>query len=279
MSISLLSKQFDPLTRQEILALHPGKWSDEDLLKVVKYFEEEKKDRDRAMAVTELILGSPQMGTLDYDMLYLDIIGYYRWKDDFPAALWWAYAFIAFGEQHENSLNRANHIRDLAEIYLEAGDLNTGLALITRLAQASPDDIWNFNTLSFALTRAGLLGLALEVLDRALALTAKNDLEHLKKQLADKRREVEERLPGTPDRSDEISPEVLADFRAALLAPTPNRRKSKGKKKDTPYLPPTSRLLNESQAGNASLEAEILAQGKVVSPRIDPDGVRRGIAC
>ena len=268
MSISPLSKQFDPLTRQEILALHPGKWSDEDLLKVVKYFEGEKKDRDRAMAVTELILGSPQMGILDYDMLYLDIIGYYRWKDDFPAALRWAYAFIAFGEQHENGLNRDNHIRDLAEICLEAGDLNTGLALFTRLAQTSPDDIWNFNTLSFGLPRAGLPGLALEVLDRALVLTAEKDPEHLKKQLADQRREVEERLPGTPDCSDEISPEVLADFRAALLSPTPNRSKSTGKKKNAPYLPPTSQLLNESQAGNASLEAEILAQGKVLIPEL-----------
>ena len=212
MSISPLSKQFDPLTRQEILALHPGKWSDEDLLKVVKYFEGEKKDRDRAMAVTELILGSPQMGILDYDMLYLDIIGYYRWKDDFPAALRWAYAFIAFGEQHENGLNRDNHIRDLAEICLEAGDLNTGLALFTRLAQTSPDDIWNFNTLSFGLPRAGLPGLALEVLDRALVLTAEKDPEHLKKQLADQRREVEERLPGTPDCSDEISPRFWPIF-------------------------------------------------------------------
>ena len=269
MSMSSLVNQFDALTSKQILALRPGVWGDEDLLEALKYFNQEKKDRDRAIAVAELILHSPQMVNVDYYTLYLDLIGYYRWKGDFPAALSWAHALITFGEQHEDGLNRANHVRDLAETYLEAGDLDTGLALFTRLDQASPGDIWNYNALGFVLVRAELPELALEVLDRALALTAKNDPEHLKNQLTDQRRKVEERLTGTPDHSGEISPDVLADFRAALLPPVPpKRRKSTGHEEAAPYLPPITRMLTVGPAGDAILEAEILAQGKVLIPEL-----------
>ena len=189
MRLSPLIKQFSSMTRPQILSLRPGTWGDTDLMEAVKYFETEKKDRDRAMAVAELILCSPQMADLDYDTLFLDLVGYYRWKEDYSSALRWAYTQITFDEQHENGLNRDNHVRDLAETYLEAGDLNTGLALFTRLALASPGDIWNYNTLGFILPRVGLPRLAIEILDHALALTSKSDPEYLAKQLTQQRQD------------------------------------------------------------------------------------------
>ncbi|MDI6769105.1 MAG: DUF1186 domain-containing protein [Anaerolineales bacterium] len=270
MSISSIVKQFDALTRDQILALRPGSWGDLDLLDALKHFETEKKDRDRAMAVAELILRSPQVSDVDYIMLYLDLIGYYRWKRDFPAALRWAHALIAFGEQHEDDLNRSSHVRELAETYLQAGDLDTGLALFTHLARANPGDIWNYNSLGcFALPWAGLPRLALEVLDYALALVAKNDPERLKKQLTDQRRKIEEKLSSTPDRTGDVSPDVLAEFRAALLPPAlPRRERSTRHEYAAPYLPPITRLLDAGPAGDATLEAEILAQGKVLIPEL-----------
>ena len=269
MSKPSLIKQFDALTREQILALRPGAWGDEDLLEVLKYFESEIKDRHRAMAVAELILHSPQMASVDYYEPYLDVIGYYRWEGDFPAALSWAYALVTFCEQHEHGPNRANNIRDLAETYLEAGDLETGLALFTRLAQASPGDIWNYNSLGFVLPGAGLPGLALEVLDRALTLSAENDPEILKKQLTDQRREIEAELGKTPDRSGEVSADVLADFIAALLPPiSPTRRKTNKHEEATPYLPPITRLISVGAADDEMLEGEILAHGKVLIPEL-----------
>jgi tetratricopeptide (TPR) repeat protein len=269
MSTSSIVKQLDALTRDQILAIRPGSWSDLDLLEPLKHFEKEKKDRDRAMAVAELILRSPQVGNVDYLMLYLDVTGYYRWKHDFPAALRWAHSLIAFSEQHGGDLNRANHIRDLAETYLQAGDLDTGLALFTRLAQASPGDIWSYNSLGFGLPRAGLPRLALEVLDYALKLVAKNDPEHLKKQLADQRRKVEETLSSAPDRTGDISPDVLAGFRAALLQPVlPRRKRSTRHGYTASYLSPIARLLDSGPAGDATIEAEILTQGKVLIPEL-----------
>ncbi len=89
MILPLLIMQFDAMTREQILELRPGEWSDEEILEALKYFESEKKDRNRAMAVAELILRSPQMGNIDYYMMYLNLNGYYRWKGDFPAALRW----------------------------------------------------------------------------------------------------------------------------------------------------------------------------------------------
>lgn len=46
-------KQFDPLTREQILAIRPGTWGDFELLDVLKYFETERKDRlNKAVAPT-----------------------------------------------------------------------------------------------------------------------------------------------------------------------------------------------------------------------------------
>jgi len=266
------------MTRHQILSLRPGTWGDKDLMEAVKYFESEKKDRDRAMAVAELILCSPHMAELDYDTLFLDIIEYYRWKEDYPSAFRWAYTLITFDEQHENGLNRDNHVRDLAEICLEAGDLNTGLALFTRLAQASPGDIWNYNTLGFILPRVGLPRLAMEILDHALVLTSKSDPEHLEKQLTQQRQTIED----TSDRSGEIPPDVLADFCAALLLSPPSNKRIPSKYiKAAPYQPPLTSILKPESSYDAALEAEILAQGKVFIPELirmafdeelDPDG-------
>lgn len=41
MSMSALINQFDALTREQILAQSPGKWSDEDLLDALKHFATE----------------------------------------------------------------------------------------------------------------------------------------------------------------------------------------------------------------------------------------------
>ena len=267
--MSTLVKKFDPLTPQQILTLRPGSWADQDLMGAVNYFQTEKKDRDRAMAVAELILCSSQIASLDYSSLYLDLIGYYRWKGNFPVALRWAHALITFDVQHEDDINHGNNVRELAETYLEAGDLDTGLGLFTRMMQISPGDIWNYNALGFALPRAGLPNLALEVLDHALTLTAKNDPEQLKKHLADRRRKVGETVVGTPDQSSEISPDILADFRAALIPISPpKKRKSIGREESAPYLPPITQLIAASPTDEPALEVEILAQGKVLVPEL-----------
>jgi len=109
----------------------------------------------------------------------------------------------------------------------------------------------------------------LEVLDRALILTGKEEAEHLKKQLTDQRRKVEVELGNTPDRSSDISANVLADFRAALLSPiSPTKRKTAKREDTAPYLPPITRLLSRWSTDNAIPDAEVLAQGKILIPEL-----------
>ena len=263
-------KQFDTLTREQILAIRPGTWGDLELLDVLKHFDTEKKDRDRAMAVAELILRSPQVSGVDYNWLYLELMGYYRWKRNFPAALRWAHALIACDEQRDEGRSRASHCRDLAETYLEAGDLNTGLALFTRLAQATPDDIWNYNALAFALPRAGLPHLALQVLDYVLALITRDDPEQLKMQLTEQRHRTTETLASTPDRTGDLYPAVVSEFRAALLPSLPARPTRSATRDTSPYLPPIVQLLTASIAGDVTVEAETLRgrQGQVLIPEL-----------
>ena len=267
--MSPIIKQFDTLSRKQILALQPGAWGDWELLDVLQYFEKEKKDRDREVAVAELILRSPQVSDVNYHMLYFDLMGYYRWKRDFPTALRWTHALIAHDEQHNEGRNRAVICRDLAEIYVASGDLSTGLALFTRLAQADPTDIWNYNALAFSLPDAGLPHLALEVLDYALTLITHQDPEQLKAQLTDQRRRTAETLAPTPDSTGDLSPAALAEFRAALLPSQPTKpARSTKREQAIPYLPPITQLLAADPSGDAALEAEILARGKVLAPEL-----------
>jgi tetratricopeptide (TPR) repeat protein len=265
-----IAKQFDLLSREQILAIRPGTWGDFELLDVLKYFETERKDRDRAMAVAELILRSPQVSDVDYDWLCLDLMGYYRWKRDWPAALRWAHFLIAYDEQHDEGSNRASHCRDLAETYLEAGDLDTGLALFTRLAQATPHDIWTYNALAFALPGAGLPHLALQILDHALALVTQNDPEQLKVQLTEQRHRIVEALTSTPDRSSDLSPAVWSHFCAALLAPLSDRSVRSTAQEATPYLPTIVQLLAAGAASDAVVQTAALrgTQAKVLIPEL-----------
>ena len=282
MSMPSLIKQFDAMSRDQILALSPGVWGDEQIWPVKDYFEMKKKDSGRAMAVADLILRSPQVCDVDYTILYLDLIEYCSWEGDSSAALRWAHALIVFNEQHEDGINRANYVRELAEAYFSAGDLDTGLALFTRLMRASPGDIWNYNSLGYELPRTGLPGLAVEVLDLALAIAAKNDTRGLRKQLADQRGNVGKMLAGTPDHSAVVSPEILSDFRDALRLPVPPQKsKTYQPEKASPYLAPITRLRGVGPKGDAALDAEILAQGKVLIPELirlafDQDLLRSG---
>ncbi len=258
-------KHLASLNREQILALRPGAWDDDDLLETRKEFDKQN-DHDRALAVVELILRSPEHSrTVDYDLLYEDLIFYYHNVPDFPAALRWAYALLAYSEQHfESQRDCANACRTLAETYLLAGQPNTGLALFARRLQAAPTDIWTYNVLGLTLPRVGLLRLATEVLERGLQLVARHDQENLKDQLTRMHREAAEAT--TDDRSGEVAPAVLADFRAALalaLTAEPSPEDA-----PEPYLPPVAQLLALGLERDESLYAAIRAKDQVLIPEL-----------
>lgn len=260
-----LHKHLASLNREQILPLRPGAWSDDELLDVRNEFDKQS-DRDRALAVVELILRSPEHSEMvAYDVLYEDLIYYYRDIRDFPAALRWAHALLAYSEQHfESHRDCANACRTLAETYLLAGELETGLALFARRLQAASTDIWTYNVLGLTLPDIGLNRLAIEVLERGLQLAARHDEEHLMDQLTWMHREAAEAT--TDDRSGEVSPAVLAEFRAALalaLTTEPGAEDA-----PEPYLPPVAQLLALWPERDESLYVAIRARGPVLIPEL-----------
>ncbi len=258
-------KHLTSLTRDQILALRPGVWGDDELSDVRSEFDKQN-DRDRALAVVELILRSPEHSEIvAYDLLYEDLIYYYRDIRNFPAALRWAHALLAYSEQHIESHHDCAYAgRTLAETYLLAGALDTGLALFARRLQAAPTDIWTYNVLGLTLPEVGLNRLAIEVLEHGLQLIARHDQENLKDQLTRMRHDVAEAT--TDDRSGAVSPAVLAEFRAALaLALTAEPRTED---EPEPYLPPVAQLLAVGPERDESLYAAIGAQGRVLTPEL-----------
>lgn len=267
MAMQSIHKHLASLTRDQIMALRPGAWGDDELLDVRKELDKQN-DRDRALAVVELILCSPEHSEMvAYDLLYEDLIYYYRDIRNFPAALRWAHALLAYSEQHfESHLDCAHACRTLAETYLWAGEPDTGLALFARRLQADPTDIWTYNVLGLALPDVGLNRLTIEVLERGLQLVARRDEENLKDQLTRLRREAAEAT--TDDHSGEVSPAVLAEFRAALALALTTPSGPRAEDELEPYLPPVAQLLALGPERDESLYAAIGAQGKILIPEL-----------
>ncbi|HLF89627.1 MAG TPA: hypothetical protein VI451_11810, partial [Anaerolineales bacterium] len=260
-----LLKQFDPLTREEILTLRPGLYADHDLLSVAEHFRK-NKDRDREVAVFELILRSPEVTEIvSYQELYFETFQYYAWHKNYLTALQWVYVAIAFAEQHEEGLNRANLRRDLAEIYLRAGNFDVGLALYTQLISGDPGDIWLYNGLGMELPEVGLHSLAIEALDKGLELVSQKDPHQLKKQLLQLREDAVNQAPTTPDRVAEVRPEVLLNLRAALRMPAKIRE---GYKSFAPYPPAVIRLTEIGAENQEAVYAEIIALGRPLIPAL-----------
>lgn len=267
-------RDFEKLNRKQILATRSGLWGDYELLDVIVHFQQER-DRDRAMAVAELMLRSPEHGEMvDYQGIYFDVVEYYRRQDN-ATALSWAHAMIVYSEQHEPGLNRITNWRDLGEVYLSTDDLETGLRMFARILRADPNDIWTYNILGLRLPWAGLYQLALEVLDKALRLVEESDPEGLKDQLTRIRREAVDKQAHADDRMSEVDPDVLAEFRDSLTLSgkrkTARRKVRPGRRGEgeaPTYLPPVDQLLSLGAVPDDSVYAEMLDQGKVLIPEL-----------
>lgn len=258
--LSETAKYFQSLSYEEILAERPGNWGDYELLDVLQYFDEDQKPELRAL-VSELILRSPEHSEMvDYGELYWEQMEHERWSKNYPAALRWAHAGLAYVEQHQPGMNRANWYRDIAGIYLQAGALDDGLAILTRCLEAEPADIWTYNGMGIHLPDAGLSDLAVEVLDRALERVAEEDPEGFQEQLEDLWVVASERAAGEKGRQAEVKPAVLERLRAVMqLSSGPREGMST-------YLPPVDALIFLDEEGDETLYGQIMTQGRVLAP-------------
>jgi tetratricopeptide (TPR) repeat protein len=256
-----LVETFQALNRKQILALPVGKYGDYELLSVCEHFYE-IDDRDREMAVYELILRSPEVSEMvAYDELYFDLVNYYRWKKKFNKAIQWCYAMLAFSEQHEDGIERVNHQMDLANIYLAKEDFDIGLAMYTQMIHDEPSNVWLYNNLGLELPRVKLSALAVETLNSGLTLVSKDDPEGLKEQFEELRDEAIELAANETSRTDEIDPAVLVNFQNALHLPTDT-------KVEMAYPPAVARLIELDNASDDADYDEAIANGPVLIPAL-----------
>ena len=256
---------FADLTAEQIAQERPGTWGDFELLDVWHSFAK-ARDEERETAVLELILHSPENGEMvDYEELYLNLVGHYQITGEHEKAIAWLYAAIVYDEQHEpTSRSRLLWRNSLAEAYLYAHEFNTALTLISQNLHLQPSNLDTYNVAAYALAEVGLSGLALELLARAFAVAAIVDDEYYNSQWADLRTEIEAQAEADKEESllSDVSVDVLSNFRAALAL-------SVSADFDTeaalPLLPPVAQLATADSLTPALID-DILAQHQLLTP-------------
>jgi tetratricopeptide (TPR) repeat protein len=259
-----LREKFTGLTRSQILAIRPGAYGDYELLDAIGAFDEDEQ-MDCQSAVYELILRSPEVSELvDYEGVFAEVIDTCRAMEEFAPFLRWMYGLVAFAEQHTAGENRASYQRRLAKACLANGYLEDGLRMYTSLLQVDAGNFHNYYAMGMALYEADLDSLAVEALDRALALPATEDDPDFKARAEALRKQANAAARQAPDRSNEISPAVLAEWRAIMaqpiLPPDPEA--------PDPYPPLIARLIAGGPDPDPALWEAILAQGRALIPAL-----------
>ena len=257
-----LTSYFDNLSTTEIRKELSGKWGDYYLLDVLALFDDQE-DTERATAVLELILASPDHNSdiVAYSELYDSIIYTHINEKNFAAAAYWTVAAIAYDTEHyDDEMDFRNYQRSLAEIYILQGDINAGIQLSTRLLQTNPADLWTYNKLAATLSRVGLHELALAALDRALILAKEHDPDALASHLKCQYDKLVEKKETTP--SPAIHPDTLAQFHHALTLPPLPEDDSYY------YQSPMTDLLYQDETLDNNLRLSIEAQGNILIPEL-----------
>jgi tetratricopeptide (TPR) repeat protein len=171
-----------------------------------------------AMASLEETLRSPFASPmLWYEDIFWDLAQAARGgtSDGDWEAIDWFKRSLAHNLHHNDGDNAVSILRDLAIVYLSAGELDTGLRMLATLLRHDPADVWIYNVMAISFDEYGLIELGTEATLRGLELlNAQGDPEELRNQLNNclKRMEASENR----GREAEVAPEALADLQAAL---------------------------------------------------------------
>lgn len=219
------------LSPEQIVETPAKQWDIFELADLINGFEQ-AGDRERVVALTTLFLRSPDYSNdWDYEPFFREQIQNLITLDRQEEALAWAYAYVAFGARWFQTGSTLHHQQELAETYLRAGDLNTGLAIFARLLRRDPTNVWTPNILALGLQSLNLPGLIVEIMTRGqeiLPLASDDEQSDLEEQFRDFLEKARSEAKAGPDSLDAIEPDVLAELRAALqIDPTlPVDRKS-----------------------------------------------------
>jgi hypothetical protein len=193
---------------------------------VAREMDNEEHARDwwaLAMATLEEVLRSPTASPmLLYEDIFWDVAQASRTGLD-REAIYWLKCGLAHNLYHNDGDWVVPLLRDLAEVYLSVGDLDTGLRMFTTLLHQDPADIWTYNVMAISFDRFGLTEVGSKATRRGLELLdAYGDPENLRDQLNDclERMQTSE----SHEREAEVTPTVLAEVRAALALDFDDRK-------------------------------------------------------
>jgi tetratricopeptide (TPR) repeat protein len=251
------------LTRAQILAIRPGTYADDDLLDLMQYFAEQERE-DREYAAIELILRSPMRSeNVDYPFLYHELLNYVLFSSEFTSAIEWALRMLVYVESDPDAREeRREAVGRLGETYLRDEQWLAGMGIFTRLIEQDPRDEHIYLSFGRALVEARQNRLAVEVLERGLAildLTGQREQqgEDFEEYLEEARQELSD-----DDPFSEVDLPALAALRTALAVSLEDTALPDG----SAHWPPIDRLLALDRSGDPAVEAEILAAGKAIIP-------------
>jgi hypothetical protein len=175
--------------------------------------EGSKEARNVAMSNLDQLARSPLVSPmLWYGGIFLDLAEEDRGTHD---AIDWIKRALAHDLHYMDGKSAIELLRDLADMYLAAADLDTGLSILATLLHNDPAYIWTYNGMAISFHHYGLVDLGLAATHRGLALIdAQGDEEQLRGQLEhclDSLAEADRR-----GRETEVDPDVLAEIRSGL---------------------------------------------------------------
>jgi hypothetical protein len=177
--------------------------------------EQALMSRKMAFVFLEDSLRSPTASPLLwYEDIYWEM-AQFEHPEELSASRDWLVRGLAHNLQHHEGNSARSFLQDLAGAHLDAGELDRGLMVFSALLRQDPADIWVYNAIAISFDRYGLTEVGSQAAQRGLdLLEAKGDPENLRSQLE----ECLEEMQGEElrDRESEVTPEMLAAFRAAL---------------------------------------------------------------
>lgn len=168
-----------------------------------------------AMASLEEIATSPTASPLlDYEEIFWELSQKSRDKTN-EEAIDWLKRSLAHNLHFENGAYAPSTLRDLAELYLQVGQLDQGLHILTAVLLQNPADIWTYNIMAISFNQYGLTRLGSLAIQRGLQLIEiEGDKEELRSQLVNCQRNMQ--LGKEKDSESEINSLVLTRFQEAL---------------------------------------------------------------
>ena len=207
------------LSDEQVLALNLDAANDWELVVVAERFEAMGR-RDLWLEALKRVCRSREHNVMIwYGDVYVDVVGELRHLGDYDQAIYYQRLAMEEDEAYCDGMNAITNRRELAQLCVEKGDLEEGLAVFREVVRRDPRDVWNYNALAITFPEAGFPELGVLAAKKGLEIArATKDPEDLLGQLQDILMEAERCISSG---SKQIAPETYEKWLELLRSPLP----------------------------------------------------------